>query len=59
MSVLNYLSGLNLYLKQNGSPTINYADYFVMATLKGIRRERVDAPKAGLSPSPTYAIQDI
>ena len=44
-SVINYLSGLNFFLKQNGVPTISYGDYFVAATLKGIRREKGDAPK--------------
>ena len=44
-SVINYLSGLNFFLKQNGEPPIDYGDYFVAATLKGIRRVKGDAPK--------------
>ena len=37
-SILNYLSGLNYFLKQNGSAGIAYEDYIVAATLKGIKR---------------------
>ena len=43
--VINYLSGLNLFLKQQGEPGIVYSDYYVAATLKGIRREKGDAPR--------------
>lgn len=57
-SILNYLSGLNFYLKQNGSPTIAYSDYYVAATLKGIKRAKGDAPKRAppLLPGMLYKI---
>ena len=44
-SVLNYLSGLNFFLKQNEAPTIRYTDFIVASTLKGIRRDRGCPPK--------------
>lgn len=47
-SVLNYLSGLNNFLRQNGSPPITYTDYEISSTLRGIRRERSFAPRQAL-----------
>ena len=44
-SILNYLSGLNYFLKQNGSAGIAYEDYIVAATLKGIKRGKGDVPR--------------
>ena len=44
-SVLNYLSGLNFFLKQHGAVPIEYKDFVVGATLKGIRRVKGDAPR--------------
>ena len=44
-SVLNYLSGLNNFLKQNGATPIAYLDYEVASTLRGIRRDLGSAPK--------------
>ena len=44
-SILNYLSGLNNFLKQNGATPIAYLDYEVASTLRGIRRDRASAPK--------------
>lgn len=43
-SVINYISGLNFFLKKNGADVISYDNYFVEATLKGIRRAKGDAP---------------
>ena len=37
-SVINYLSGLNFFLKENGAVPIDFSDFTVKATLKGIRR---------------------
>ena len=44
-SVLNYLSGLNNFLRQRGQPAIVYSDYELASTLRGIRRSRGAAPK--------------
>ena len=44
-SVINYLSGLNNFLKQHGEGGIVYGDYLVAATIKGIRRDKGDAPR--------------
>ena len=44
-SVVNYLSGLNYFLRKSGLKGIQYDDYVVSATLKGIRREKGDAPR--------------
>lgn len=44
-SVLNYLSGLNYFLRQRGAEPILYTSYEVASTLKGIRRERSTAPR--------------
>ena len=44
-SILNYLSGLNNFLKQHGSPKINYDDYVIASTLRGIRRQKGDASR--------------
>lgn len=44
-SVLNYLSGLNFFLRQNGADAIRYDDFIIDATLKGIRREKGDTPR--------------
>ena len=44
-SVVNYLSGLSNFLKQNGQAGIAYDDYRVSSTLKGIRRDKGDAPR--------------
>ena len=40
--MLNYLSGLNFFLRQHGAGEINYNDYIVKSTLKGIRRQKGD-----------------
>ena len=52
-SVINYLSGLNYFFKLNGQPVIDYGEFVLSATLKGIRREKGDAPRraAPLLPS--------
>ena len=44
-SVINYLSGLNNFLRQHGESGIMYGDYVVAATIKGIRRDKGDAPR--------------
>ena len=38
-SVVNYLSGLNFFLKSEGAQPIDYKDFEVASTLKGIKRE--------------------
>ena len=60
-SILNYLSGLNFFLKQNGSGGIVYDDYIVAATLKGIRRGKGDAPRRAppMLPSMMLKIFDL
>ena len=44
-SIVNYLSGLNYFLKQNGAPPIDYSAFIINTTLKGIRRRLGDAPR--------------
>ena len=44
-SVINYLSSINFFLKQNHMPAIAYGDYYVSATLRGIKRGKADAPR--------------
>lgn len=44
-SVLNYLSGLNYFLKQNSSSTLDYTSYELSSTLRGIKRLRGAAPR--------------
>lgn len=47
-SILNYLSGLNYFLKKNGAQTIDYSAFVVNTTLKGIRRSLGDTPKQAI-----------
>ena len=49
-SVTNYLSGLNFVLKQEGAPPIDYTQFNLTTTLKGITREKGVAP--AMPPSP-------
>lgn len=44
-SVVNYISGLNYFLRKSGLKGIEYGDFVIAATLKGIRREKGDAPR--------------
>lgn len=44
-SIINYLSGLNYFLRQNGSPVIDYKDFIIQTTLKGIKRDKGDMPR--------------
>ena len=44
-SVINYLSGLSNFLRQQGGRGIEYGNYSVAATIKGIRRDKGDAPR--------------
>ncbi len=44
-SIINYLSGLNYYLRLNNSPSINYKEFVLHSTLTGIRRVKGDAPR--------------
>ena len=44
-SILNYLSGLNFYFKSHDLPTIDYDNFVLSATLKGIRRVKGDNVK--------------
>lgn len=44
-SVCNYLSGLNFFLKSEGADPIDYKNFEVASTLKGIKRERGCHPK--------------
>ena len=44
-SVLNYLSGLNFFLRSEGSEPIDYKNFEMASTLKGIRRELGCHPK--------------
>ena len=44
-SVVNYLLGLNHFLKLSGVEGISYGDYIVQATLKGICRQKGDTPR--------------
>ena len=44
-SVLNYLSGLNNFLKQRGEPPIVYSEFELASTLRGIRRARAAPPR--------------
>ena len=44
-SITNYLSGLNNFLCMNGSPELDYSNYVLTSTLRGIRRKLGDAPK--------------
>ena len=37
--IINYLSALNFFLKENGAEPINYSAFILKATLKGIRRK--------------------
>lgn len=56
-SVLNYLSGLNNFLKQHGATPISYVDYEIASTLRGIRRDRATAPKQALPLLPGMLIR--
>ena len=56
-SVVNYLSGLNHFLKLSGVQGINYGDYKVQATLKGIRRQKVDTPRQAPPLLPTMLLR--
>lgn len=56
-SVLNYLSGLNNFLRQNGSPPIAYTDFEISSTLRGIRRERSFAPRQAIPLLPGMLIR--
>lgn len=47
-SILNYLSGLNYFLKRNGVPSIDYSAFVINTTLKGIRRALGDTPKQAI-----------
>lgn len=47
-SILNYLSGLNHFLRHNGAPPICYSDYEITTTLKGIRRDLACPPRQAL-----------
>ena len=44
-SITNYLSGLNNFLRMSGSQELNYSNYALASTLRGIRRQLGDAPK--------------
>lgn len=44
-SVTNYLSGLNYFLKQEGSTPIDYTQFDLATTLKGIKREKGVPPR--------------
>jgi len=44
-SLLNYLSGLNFFLKSEGATPIDYRNFGVSSTLRGIKRERGCAPR--------------
>lgn len=43
-SIINYLSGLNYFLRQNDSQPIDYKDFVIQTTLKGIKRIKGDSP---------------
>ena len=45
VSVLNYISGLNHFLCLNGEPPIDYTNYVLKSTLKGISRRNGDEPQ--------------
>ena len=45
VSIINYLSGLNDFLKQNSQKPIDYEDYNVKCCVKGTRRTLGDASK--------------
>ena len=47
-SILNYLSGLNNFLRQQGATPIDYGDFEIASTLRGIRRDRACPPKQAL-----------
>ena len=44
-SVTNYLSGLNFFLKQEGATPIDYTQFDLATTLKGIKREKGVPPR--------------
>ena len=52
-SILNYLSGLNVFLKQNGALPIDYSSFIVSSTLKGIWRRLGDTPKQAVPMLPS------
>lgn len=56
-SVLNYLSGLNHFLRQNGATPIPYTDYEIATTLRGIRRERACPPRQALPILPDMLVR--
>lgn len=56
-SVLNYLSALSFFLKQNSQPSIKYDEYVIAATLKGIRREKGDEPRRAAPLLPSMLIK--
>ena len=43
-SIKNYLSGLNHFIRQNGFPPIDYSDFVLESTLRGIKRELGNSP---------------
>ena len=47
-SILNYLSGLNNLLREHNSPVLDYNNYILSSTLKGIRRVKGDVMKQAL-----------
>ena len=52
-SIKNYLSGLNYFIRQNGFPPIDYSDFVLESTLRGIKRELGDSPKQAIPVLPT------
>ena len=45
MSVFYYLSGPNFFLKMEGTEPVNYKNFEMLSTLKGIKREKSCHPK--------------
>ena len=43
-----YLSGLAYFLRQNGVPGIDYSDFVLSSTLKGIKRKLGNAPRQSI-----------
>lgn len=56
-SIINYLSGLNFFLKQGGFRAVQYQDFLVAATLRGIRRKKGDAPRRAPPLLPAQLLQ--
>ena len=56
-SILNYLSALNVFLKEYGETPLDYKNYILASTLKGIRRAKGDAPRQALPILPGMIIR--